>query len=58
MKFEILEKEVRGTLIEDVLLTLESGEFDALGIEAPCAIVALSKENLPRHAPRISVMAL
>jgi hypothetical protein len=128
MKFEILEKEVRGTLIEDVLLTLESGEFenvdnspedgneylgemsklekalltvrnrntekcevamrvddgwsaylfkeaaatankmlwqsivrrfgreefDALGIEAPCAIVALSKENLPRHAQRVA----
>jgi hypothetical protein len=128
MKFEIAEKEVRGSLLEEILLVMQSGEFekadnspedgneylgemsklekalltirnrnskkcevairsddtwaaylfkeaaatankmlwqsivrrfgreefDALGIEAPCAIVALSKENLPRHAQRVA----
>jgi hypothetical protein len=33
-------------------------EFAAVGIEAPYAIVALSKENLSRHGPRISVMTI
>ncbi len=132
MKLEVLEKEIRGSLLEEILLVMESGEFEnvnnfpedgneylgemnnlekalltirnrnskkcevamksddtwaaylfketsetadkmlwqsierrfgreefaAVGIEAPYAIVALSKENLPRHGPRISIMAL
>ncbi len=31
MKFEVLEKEIRGSLLEEILLVMESGEFEDVG---------------------------